>query len=76
MDAETRKKIHKILDLVIDRNESGKSTFFGYSGHINAVSVRIHEGEWKAGQACETHYAYIDNQELDESLDEVIKALC
>lgn len=76
MDAETREKIHKILDLVIDRNEGGNTTFFHFSGHVNVITVHLHNGEWESNKDWEEHVSYIKRPKLDESLDEVIEALC
>ena len=48
MKSDARKKLHKILDLVLDINESGKATmFFRFSGHVNTCGCDIHIPEWE-----------------------------
>lgn len=76
MDAETREKIHKILDLVIDRNERGDATFFEFAGHTNEISVDMHAGAWIMDSPCMKMTSYIERPELELDLDEVIEALC
>ena len=76
MDTETREKIHKILDLVIDRNEGGDSTFFHFEGHTNQICVEKHEGKWFPNSNSEVLDSYILKPEWELDLDEVIKALC
>lgn len=48
MKSDVREKMHKILDLVLDINESGKAhTFMTFSGHVNSVIVSAHMPKWK-----------------------------
>lgn len=76
MDANVREKIHKILDLVIDRNEGGDSTFFHFEGHVNEICVEKHEGKWFPNSKGEMLDTYLWTSECEQDLDEVIKALC
>ena len=40
-----RKKIHKILDLVLEKNVEGeKDISFEYAGYINKLLVRVYRG--------------------------------
>lgn len=75
MDDETRAKIHKILDLVIDRNEGGNATFFEFVGHVYGVRVRLFQGKWKPDKDSQDFIHYTDN-EWGWSLDEIEEELC
>ena len=43
---EQREHLHRILDLVLDRNEE-QDTFFEFFGHVNELEIRLCEGKWK-----------------------------
>ena len=48
MKSDVREKMHKILDLVLDINESGKAnTFMSFSGHVNGINVSAHIPKWE-----------------------------
>ncbi len=48
MQKSVREKLHKILDLVLDINESGKATtFMTFSGHVNGITVSAHMPKWE-----------------------------
>lgn len=48
MQESVREKLHKILDLVLDINESGKAnTFMTFSGHVNGIHVSTHIPKWE-----------------------------
>ena len=43
-----RKKLHEILDLVLDINETEASAFFDFAGHVDNLVVYVYEKGWKA----------------------------
>lgn len=48
MQESVREKLHKILDLVLDINESGKATtFFRFSWHVNDIDIQAYLPKWK-----------------------------
>ena len=44
---EKRKKLHQILDLVIDINNTKANAFFSFSGHVDDVKVDVHKNGWE-----------------------------
>ena len=46
ISAEDRERIHKILDMVLDRSETENGTWFRFSGHVLRVEVETCEGKW------------------------------
>ena len=43
---EKRKKLHQMLDLVIDINNAKANAFFDFSGHVDGVQVEVHKNGW------------------------------
>ena len=75
--AAQRAQVHRILDLVMDRNEGGKTTFFEVVAHVNGVRIVIYDGKWKTNQEKEPEImiAYLDS-DFGETLDDLEAALC
>lgn len=44
---EKRKKLHQILDLAIDINNTKANAFFTFSGHVDGVQVDVHKDGWE-----------------------------
>lgn len=44
---EKRKKLHQMLDLVIDINNTKANAFFSFSGHVDGVQVDVHKNGWE-----------------------------
>lgn len=42
-----RKKLHRILDLVLDLNEQGNHSFINLFGHTGDVRVEVYDGKWE-----------------------------
>ncbi len=68
---------HRILELVMDRNETGRTTFFEFAGHTNGVEIRLYEGDWKSDPEADYNYmiAYLDD-DVGSTLRELEAALC
>lgn len=41
-----RKKIHKILDLAIEKSMGKSTVFFDYRAHIGLIRVDVHKNGW------------------------------
>jgi hypothetical protein len=75
--ADDRARLHRILDAVIDRNEAGKSSFFDYSGNVNAVVTELYDGEWNPKQEPVRHFCFIGgNRYFGDSLESMENAVC
>ena len=74
-----REKLHRILDLALELNEQGYTTFCDIAGHIKSVHVRIFKGEWKfEDETMLNFYAYYSEKDAelgDNTLDEIIEKL-
>ena len=72
-----RKKLHEILDLVLDLNEQGKThAFFDFEGHVKKVAVRVYKDGWKWANEPDLYMGtYIDNLGSPEHLENIIKEL-
>lgn len=44
---EKRRKLHQMLDLVIDINNTKAHAFFTFSGHVDGVQVDVHKNGWE-----------------------------
>ncbi len=74
-----RAQMHRLLDAVIDRNNTGDATFLNYQAHVGKVIVDCYTGEWnkeksESGQA-NTLVAYIPEVEqiaktIEDELEE------
>lgn len=73
--ADDRARLHRILDAVIDRNEAGKSSFFDYSGNVNAVVTELYDGEWNPKQEPVRHFWFI-GRDYGDGLEVMEEALC
>lgn len=62
ISAETRDKMHKLLDMVIDRNASGNATWFKFLGHVMMIQIDICDGEWKPFCECEYMDMFLDEE--------------
>ena len=75
---EQREHLHRILDLVLDRNEE-QDTFFKFFGHVNALEIILYEGKWKfdPGVNYKTFHKNLHHDfEDDDSLEKMEAALC
>lgn len=70
-----RKKIHKILDLVLEKNQGKATVFLDFYGHVNCIQVRIHTNGWSVGHAADEEYYIYNDESLGCSANTVIKAL-
>lgn len=75
---EQREHLHRILDLVLDRNEE-QDTFFKFFGHVNGLEIKLYEGKWKWDS--DVTYKKFSNYlgrdfEDDDSLEKMEAALC
>ena len=81
-----RKKLHRILDQVLDINGLGKrqakltgnkpTAFYWINGHTGDLSVTVHSMGWYPG--CNDSYSaypYLDGSDCGPSLDSVIRDL-
>jgi len=60
IDRPTRAQLHRILDAVIDLNNSGNATFVKTFGHTGQFDIEVFSGEWereKNGIKYEIHMA-------------------
>lgn len=73
---EDRERLHRILDAVIDRNESGKSSFFDYSGHVSVVVAELYDGEWSPKDEPVRYFSFIGRDCLGDTLEAMEKAVC
>ena len=74
---EERKKIHKILDLAMEKNKGKSTVFFGFSGHINSFSVDVHRCGWDYGSRPDEIMEFHIGKRFssDNSLDNIISYL-
>lgn len=81
MKSDVREKMHKILDLVLDINESGKAnTFMSFSGHVNGINVSAYFHKWELNSEPDIRdEVYLDNPDepgyMTTTLDAVIENL-
>lgn len=86
VDLEKRKKLHKILDLVMDINDfEGKlqpsakgspTAFFYIQGHVEACDISVHKNGWVAGMMPDKDMkVYLDWNYASENLDKMINEL-
>ena len=75
---EQREHLHRILDLVLDRNEE-QDTFFKFFGHVNELEIYLYDGKWKLNSEVPykkfSKYLNSDFPE-DDSLEKMEAALC
>lgn len=81
-----RKKVHEILEMVLEINGThsrtrektgGKPTaFFDFAGHTAGIVVRVHNDGWGFGCAVDSRMdAYIDKRIEGEELTDLKKGL-
>ena len=72
-----RKKIHKILDLAMEKNKENPTVFLEFSGHVNSLNVRVYRCGWDYGMNYDNAFrVYLDKHFLvNESLDDIISYL-
>lgn len=75
-----KEKLHKILDLVLELNEKGYTTFYEIAGHVETIHVRVYEGRWRMYKPfLYSFYAYTNKTDTDmaveNTLDEIIETL-
>ena len=81
MKSEVREKMHHMLDLVLDINESGKATtFMDFSGHVNIAIVSSYIPKWEPDYDPDIRdqvslSRYDDPGYMEVSLDEAIANL-
>lgn len=71
-----RAQIHRILDLVMDRNKGGNSAFFEFLGHVNGIRINFHEGEWSPTNPVSVSMIHYLDSDCGDSLDKLEAALC
>ena len=76
--AAQRAKVHRILDLAMDRNDGGNTTCFYFQGNTLGVEIVMYEGLWKNDPEAEYGFmtAFLDRTDIGKSLDELEAALC
>ncbi len=86
VDLEKRKKLHKILDLVMDINgfegklqpsaKGSPTAFFYFQGHVEACDISVHKNGWDAGMMPDKDMkVYLDWNYASENLDKIINEL-
>ena len=70
-----RKRLHRILDLAIEKNEGTASVFLEFAGHVNLVSMSIHKEGWKIAQGASVKLDHYLDKPYGDSLESFEKAL-
>lgn len=72
-----RKKIHKILDLAMEKNKENPTVFLEFSGHVNSLHVSVHRCGWEPWVKSDKEFrVYLNNHfRVNESLDDIISYL-
>ena len=72
-----RKKIHKILDLAMEKNKENPTVFLEFSGHVNSLDVSVYRCGWYYGMKSDKEFiVYLDKHfRGDASLDNIISYL-
>lgn len=71
-----RKKLHKILDLAMEKNAGTPAVFFEFHGHINKLEVGICKNGWKPGRSADVrHVIYLNAKYTPSTVDRVITEL-
>ena len=71
-----RKQIHRILNLVMDRNYGGNTTFFSFIGQVNGIRIELYEGEWSFENADSVTMIHYLDSDCGYALDKLEAALC
>lgn len=85
-EAENRKKLHQLLDIVLDGNGFGKRSrgetgtlptlFFRYSGHVAIMYIDLHINGWEPGTSADKQwYINIDAPISDVVIDSIRTAI-
>lgn len=85
-DDITRKRIHQLLDIVLDINgcESRQQTytgtkptaFFEYAGHINSLLININPAGWHKEAKTADNVSVLFDLDKDLTHDDVVSAFC
>ena len=77
-EAENRKQLHELLDIILDGNGFGKrcrgetgtlpTLFFRYSGHVASLDVDLFINGWKHGASPDKEW----NIEIDAPISDVV----
>ena len=72
-----RKKIHKILDLAMEKNKENPAVFLEFSGHVNSLDVSVYRCGWYYGMKSDKEFiVYLDKHFRGyASLDDIISYL-
>ena len=72
-----RKKLHEILDLVLDLDEQGETdAFFDFAGHVEQIAVRVYKDGWTYENEADCDMrTYLDEHVSTKNLDKIIKEL-
>ena len=73
-----RAQIHRILDLVMDRNDGGNTTCFYFHGNTHGVEIIMYEGLWKNDPEADYGFmtAFLDRTDIGIPLYGLEAALC
>lgn len=71
-----RAQIHRILDLVMDRNEEGNTAFSEFIGHVNGIRINLHEGKWSPENTVSVSMIHYLDGDHGDSIDKLEAALC
>lgn len=73
---DNRKKLHEILDIVIDGNGFGKRSraetgtlptlFMMFSGHIAKLTIQLHVDGWRPGEIPNKEFAFDCSQSITD----------
>ena len=72
-----RKKIHKILDLAMEKNKENPTVFLDFSGHVNSLYVYVYRCGWESWAKSDKEFRVYLNKHFrgDASLDDIISYL-
>lgn len=72
MGEETRKKLHRIFDLILDINKVNDACF-SFSGHADCIYAHIYQPKWEES----TDPSWGDNcyMRSEDKLDDIIRQL-
>lgn len=83
-EAENRKKLHELLDIVLDangidvrkRDVTGTlpTLFFEFSGHVAQVSIRLHKNGWQPSASWDRSWDFYTNEPMTDKHIESVRA--
>lgn len=71
-----RAQIHRILDLAMDRDAGGNTTFFNFIGHVNGIRIELYEGNWSFENTDSVSMIHYLDGDYGDALDKLEAALC